>query len=91
MVKERKKFNTLDLVSKYSLLETGNYQHKINALLNEICDLFDSKWIYVENKLDNNINVDYEQLIFLLNSLKNDKFVTMCGGVLDLMTKHSST
>jgi diguanylate cyclase (GGDEF)-like protein len=53
MVKERKKFNTLDLVSKYSLLETGNYQHKINALLNEICDLFDSKWIYVENKLDN--------------------------------------
>jgi MoaA/NifB/PqqE/SkfB family radical SAM enzyme len=44
-----------------------------------------------ENKLDNNINVDYEQLIFLLNSLKNDKFVTMCGGVLDLMTKHSST
>jgi hypothetical protein len=53
MVKERKKINTLDLVSRYSLLEAGNYQYKINSLLNEICELFDSKWIYVENKLDN--------------------------------------
>jgi diguanylate cyclase (GGDEF)-like protein len=53
MVKERKKINTLDLVSRYSLLETGNYQHKIHSLLNEICDALDSKWIYVENKLDN--------------------------------------
>lgn len=53
MVKEKKKLNILDLFNRYCLSESIDYQKKIHLFLDELSELFESKWIYIENKQNN--------------------------------------
>ncbi len=71
MVKEKKKLNTLDLIGRYSLLSSVHYQDRIAAFLNELSELFETKWIYVENHLDNK---QYTSKDFTLSTIELNSY-----------------
>ena len=49
MVKEKKKNNIIDLVSKYFVCEDSNFQEKINQYLEELKEIYSLAYIKVES------------------------------------------
>jgi MoaA/NifB/PqqE/SkfB family radical SAM enzyme len=81
------KKNYLQVVDYVKLCKKLSIKPILISKLDRWWHMTDDWWN--ENKLDDNPDIDYTQLINLLNSIAQESDVMMCGGVLSLREKYS--